>query len=155
MSADDDLRAALTALLSRWSAAAAEAQQKAGDRRLGDIQQAYFQHGVYKTYLAAIADLGALIGTDTPPPPAAHHYALIPLEQARALLERAGLYPRDLLAHRDGAFTAQFSRLQPVTQAQRVERLSAADPRVVVLDVGFLADNGEPFIDFALRADDV
>lgn len=73
----------------------------------------------------------------------------VPLDDVRARLAAVGLFPRDLHQHRDHAFTAIFSRLQPLTQEQRVTRLLTVDPGVHLLDAGFLADNGEPFIDFA------
>jgi len=73
----------------------------------------------------------------------------LPIDEVRARLEAAGLFPRDLRQHRDNAFTAIFSRLQPLTQQQRISRLLTVDPAIQLLDAGFLADNGEPFIDFA------
>lgn len=77
-------------------------------------------------------------------------YVKLTKERAGDLLLRAGLHVARLYVHSDGAATAIFSRLQPYTQDERIQRLLALDARITMLDQGKLPDSSESFIDFAL-----
>lgn len=145
-----DHSAEIAALIEQWQSRLREARERSRSESVGSVQTAYYYRGVSETYQQVIADLHALLDAAIPAgtPPAAEY---LPVGEAavRDLLARAGLYPRSLHAHADHAFTAVFSRLQPITQEQRLRALTEADARIIILDEGRLSDSNEPFIDFA------
>jgi len=107
---------------------------------------------VMKTYQSAAQDLRDLLLPQAPPVPETPEYLVVPESEAAAVLQRAGLFARSLTLHPDHVFSAVFSRLQPITQETRLQQLTTADPRLVIVDQGILRDSGDPFIDFAFAA---
>ncbi|MBE2183908.1 MAG: hypothetical protein IAE89_10820 [Anaerolineae bacterium] len=146
----DDLVDALRQLARKWESSAREFQSRARVEKAGDIHTAYYYRGVVDTYQRAASALRVLLSTNQPTAEVpALQYRAATLAEAHDLLEKAGLYARDLRQHEDSAFTAIFSRLQPITQEQRIGRLSAVNRQLIILDAGSLPDSGEPYIDFA------
>jgi hypothetical protein len=143
----DDFRA----LISEWEQLAREARERARIDRVGDVQNAYYYRGAAEAYTRAVQSARALLDGGALPEAeqAAPNYAHLSEDEVSSLLNNAGLFARSLLVHDDGAFTAVFSRLQPVTQDKRLQLLNAADPRLTILDYGNLPDSGEPYVDFA------
>ena len=140
---------ALFALIEQWQALADQARDQASFADARDISRAAFYQGVMKTYQNAAQDLRDLLAPDTAVPSPAHEYLAISESEAAAVLQRAGLFARTVTLHPDRVFSAVFSRLQPLTQETRLQQLSGADPRLVIVDQGALRDTGDPFIDFA------
>lgn len=142
---------ALLALIAQWESRAAEAREQTRLIHASDVSRAAYYEGVLRTYLGVANDLRALLSpaTSAETPTPAPHYLAVPESEAADLLRRAGLFARSLTLHPDGVFSAVFSRLQPVTLENRVAQLSAADPRIVIVDSGTLRDTGDPYIDFA------
>jgi hypothetical protein len=144
----------LLALAQKWESLAAEAREQTRLTHASDLSRAAYNEGVVRTYLAAAADLRALIrpveseASSAPP-----QYLAVTEADAADVLRRAGLFTRSLTLHPDRVFSAVFSRLQPLTLESRIRELTAADPRVVVLDSGTLRDSGDPYIDFAFAPD--
>ncbi len=144
----------LADLLARWQLRLEEASVRSRQTKTGDLQAAYYFRGVAETYKTALAELRALI--DEPEALLEPELALITTvteADVRGLLSRVGLFPRTLHRHDDGAFTAVFSRLQPVSQAQRAEMLLKGDQRLRILHEGVLQDTGDPFIEFGFVQD--
>ena len=142
-------------LLARWEARQQDAANRSRQIRTGDLQAAYFFRGVAETYKTALAELRALLNeTVEDAAPEALQLLRVPEEEVRALFARLNLFPRILRRHDDGAYTAIFSRLQPVSQARRTELLTGADPRLRILHEGALLDTGDPYIEFGFVADD-
>jgi hypothetical protein len=141
-------------LIARWETLHHDSRQRSRTERVGDVQTAYYYKGVTDTLQQVINDLRALLGDDAAQSTAqAGEYLQVSEREVAELLAGIGLYSRDLRAHADHAFTAVFSRLQPITQEQRLRLMTEADPRIVILDQGKLSDSGDPFIDFAFMAD--
>jgi hypothetical protein len=141
---------ALLDLIARWEALADQAREQTRVISAGDVSRATFYEGVMKTYRSAAQDLRELLAPqDAAASAAPVGYARVPETEAAAILQRAGLFSRSLTLHPDHVFTAVFSRLQPVTQESRIRQLTAADPRIVIVDHGTLRDSGDPYIDFA------
>jgi hypothetical protein len=141
---------ALLTLIAEWEALASQAREQTRVLSAADVSRAAFYEGVMKTYQSAAQDLRDLIAPpDADPASALSAYHLVAETDAAEILQRAGLFTRSLTLHSDHVFTAVFSRLQPVTQESRIRQLSAADPRIVVVDQGTLRDSGDPYIDFA------
>lgn len=149
-----DLREQLAALMARWRQQAEDARLQSQNLRTSDIYTGYFYQGAMKTFQQVIADLEALLTDEADAPaPEPVRYLDLSMDAAQDLMQKAQLFPREINKHPDGAFTAVFSRLQPNTQARRIDALIAADPRIVILDQGKLAGTNDPFIDFAFRAE--
>jgi hypothetical protein len=51
----------------------------------------------------------------------------------------------------NNVFTAVFSRWQPLSEDERLKKIKAADPRIVVVATGKQRDTGDYFIDFAFK----
>jgi len=151
---DDDLLEALRQLAKEWEGKAREFQSRARVEKAGDIHTAYYYRGVVDTYQRAASSLRAMLSTNLDTVEAKSlQYRTTTMDEARSALSNAGLHARELSQHSDGAFTAIFSRLQPITQEQRIGRLSAANPHLIILDTGNLPDSGEPYIDFAFTSE--
>lgn len=136
-------------LLARWEARLADASLRSRQVKTGDLQAAYYFRGVAETYKTALAELRALI--DEPAEAPASAVALLQTvteADVRTLLSRLGLFPRQVRRHDDGAFTAVFSRLQPVSAARRSELLTGGDRRLRILHEGTLPDTGDPYVEF-------
>jgi len=140
---------ALHALIERWEALADEAREQTRVTNPNDFSRVGFYQGVMKTYLSAAQDLRDLLAGEDAEPTTPEKYLAVTQDEAAALLQRSGLFARTLTLHSDLVFTAVFSRLQPVTQENRIRQLSSADPRIVIVDQGTLRDSGDPYIDFA------
>ncbi len=148
----------LAALLARWKARLDDAAQRSRQTRSGDLQAAYYYRGVADTWRAALADLRELAAASEPAVPVEpappERFELLDEARVQTLLTGLGLFPRRLQRHEDGAFTAIFSRLQPVSAARRRELLLAADPRLRILHEGNLPDTGDPYLEFAWVSDE-
>ena len=140
---------ALRALIAEWEALADQAREQTRLLSPNDLSRVSFYQGVMKTYLSAANDLRSLLDGSPEPPADTSEYLLVAQEDAAAVLQKAGLFTRSLTLHADRVFAAVFSRLQPITQESRIRQLSAADPRLVIVDAGTLRDSGDPYIDFA------
>ncbi|NDJ59797.1 MAG: hypothetical protein GYB67_01660 [Chloroflexi bacterium] len=166
----------LQELIDQWVKRASEAREKAQMRGQPNAQ---YYNGVMNTYLQVVKDLRAAAGIAAPPqtaaapstpapsaaaaPPAAAPPAAVQPDSVAALpeyvrvgeaevtsiLTNAGLFTRELQRHTDGAYTAIFSKLQPLGQDERLNKLRRADGRIRVLEHGALSDSGDPFIEFA------
>lgn len=142
-------------LVARWQARMAEAAARSRQTKSGDIQSAYYFRGVAETYRTALAELNALIAEPAAAPqPDALRLQMVSEETVRSLLTRLGLFPRTLRRHDDGAFTAIFSRLQPVSAARRAELLRGADPHLHILHEGTLPDTGDPYVEFGFVSEE-
>ncbi len=144
----------LDALFDRWEERWAEAQARSRQIKTGDLHAAYYFRGVAETYKTALAELRKLAAPeDEATPTPVQQLLQFTQEQVSAMLTDLGLFPRILRRHEDGAFTAVFSRLQPVSQARRLELLQGADRRLRILQDGALHDTGDPYIEFGFVDD--
>lgn len=142
-------------LITRWQARLAEAAERSRQTRTGDLQAAYYFRGVAETYKTALAELNALLAEpEAQPEPEALRLQLVSEDKVRNLLTQLSLFPRMLRRHDDGAFTAIFSRLQPVSAARRAELLRGADPALRILHEGTLPDTGDPYVEFGFVSGD-
>lgn len=136
-------------MLARWETRMAEAAVRSRQTKTGDLQAAYYFRGVAETYKTALAEVNALLaGPEAPSGVPALRLRTVSEEAVQQLFARLGLFPRLLRRHEDGAFTAIFSRLQPVSAARRAELLRGADPLLRILHEGNLQDTGDPYIEF-------
>jgi len=136
-------------LLARWEARMAEAASRSRQTKTGDLQAAYFFRGVAETYKTALAELNALLDVpEEQAEPASPRLRMVDETAVQQLFVRLGLFPRLLRRHEDGAFTAIFSRLQPVSAARRADLMRGADPQLRILHEGTLPDTGDPYIEF-------
>ena len=78
-------------------------------------------------------------------------YANVALGEALRLLDYAGVSARDVKQHKDHAFTAIFSRWQPFSESERIDRMKSVDPRVIIINFGKLPETHDPYVDFAFR----
>ncbi|HYO87955.1 MAG TPA: hypothetical protein VER79_04860 [Candidatus Limnocylindrales bacterium] len=145
----------LDTLLDRWEERWAEATARSRQIKTGDLQAAYYFRGVAETYKTALAELRKLVdgGSEKAAEPE-QRLLQFTQEQVSAMMTDLGLFPRILRRHDDGAFTAVFSRLQPVSQARRLELLQSADRRLRILQDGALHDTGDPYIEFGFVDED-
>ncbi len=150
----DELREQITALLNSFAERRREIAEKAKEAYTNDWRNDYFYRGVITTYNDVIKDLSELLQTGDdiaqPVPPPPPQYLAVGEEEVSTMLNRVGVYARQVIIHADGAVTAIFARMQPIPQEERIAKLKTADTRIVILDTGKLPDSGEPYIDFAL-----
>ncbi|MCL4246737.1 MAG: hypothetical protein KJ065_01155 [Anaerolineae bacterium] len=144
---------ALQRLIVRWESFAQEANAQLRQPSADPHTRIHY-HAVAETYRQAAKDLRAALEGISPTSddqmPAPTAFLQITLDQANALLRRAGLNINTIYIHDDGAMTAVFPRLQPYSQEERSRRLYAAESRVTILNMGKMPDTGDPYIDFAV-----
>lgn len=139
-------------MIDQWESLAHDARERSRTERTGDAYTAYYYKGVADTCQHVIDQLRTLLDTgDVAAPSASVEYMPVSEQAVNDLLVQIGLYPRTLHVHADHVFTAVFSRLQPISQDQRIQALNEADARIIVLDYGKLPDTNDPYIDFAFR----
>ncbi len=152
-----ELREQITALLNSFAERRREIAEKAKEAYTNDWRNDYFYRGVISTYNDVIKDLSELLQTGDdiaqPVPPPPPQYLAVSEEDVATMLNRVGVFARQVIVHADGAITAIFARMQPTPQDERIAKLRSADTRIVILDTGKLPDSGEPYIDFALTMD--
>jgi len=152
-----ELREQIAGLLNSFVERRREIAEKAKEAYTNDWRNDYFYRGVITTYNDVIKDLGELLQTGDdiaqPVPPPPPQYFAVGEEEVSTMLNRVGVFARQIMVHGDGAITAIFARMQPGTQDERIAKIKSADTRIVILDTGKLPDSGEPYIDFALSMD--
>ena len=138
----------ISELIARWEARMNEASVRSRQTKTGDVQAAYYFRGVAETYKTVLAELNGLLSEPEVPAPSAPKLKMVSEEAVQKLLTGLGLFPRTLRRHEDGAFTAIFSRLQPISAARRRELLLGANPHLRILHEGTLPDTGDPYLEF-------
>ncbi len=78
-------------------------------------------------------------------------YMAIKVAEAVSILEYVGIYPREIEQRKDNSFYTVFSKWEPIMPHERLEKLKAADPRIVILDSGKTKDGGDPWVTFAFK----
>ena len=153
---NDIPQSAIADMIDQWETLAHDARARSRSERVGDVQTAYYYKGVADTCQQVIDHLRMLLGADeVAVSTSSADYVPVGEQAVNDLLTHIGLYPRALHVHADHVFTAVFSRLQPISQDQRIQAINEADSRIVILDYGKLPDSNDPYIDFAFRELDV
>ncbi len=168
----------LRALANRW---AIKAREYARDGKASaDPAQAQYYQGFAEGYYKAATDLAAFLKGETvdvdgsstlivnpptpkqssapkpqaaPPPPVAPSpsYLNMAVSEIINVLEFAGASPRDVKIRPGNTVYAEFSKWQPLADHERVAKIAAADPRVVILNFGRTKDGNDPYVEFAFK----
>jgi hypothetical protein len=148
----DQLIAVLQALDEKWSNRIKEADEQARRLRVGDTHRSFYFRGIADGYRLALNDLRELLVTPSVEPVVTPDLTFVPVsrEAALAVIERTGLSVLDLQTHKDHTFTAVFPTLQVMPFDERIQRLNAAAP-LIVLDYGRLSNSSKTFIDFGFQ----
>ena len=151
---DKDLIAVLQTLVADWDRRARQAREVAAQGGRGTQSATYFA-GIAFGLGRAIGDLRGLLDEVTASPegdgPSAE-YAARSWDDATLVLERAGLKVSEMYQDADHVFTVVFPPMPPMDMEERIERLTAADETVVILEHGRTGTNRAPYIDFAFKA---
>lgn len=165
----DNLSAALRELANRWALKARDYARESKDKQSSDPQSAAYNRGIAETYYKLATELAEMIkqggsasasaapaavstsAADAPPAPTPSQYLKLSVGEVLRILEYGGVTPRDVREHSDNAFTAIFSRWQPMDITERLALIRAADLRIVILAQGKMPDTGDPYVDFAFR----
>lgn len=167
-----DSMAELRALANRWALMARDhARESKARSGAGDETRAAYYRGLAESYHKLAMELAEVVKQMPASGPAAAGqanpvaapaedslavpeatYAAVPLAEALRLLDYAGVNARDVKQHKDNAFTAIFSRWQPFSETERLDRIRSVDLRIVILGHGKLPDTFDPYVDFAFRA---
>lgn len=159
VSADDSLLLpALLTLAGDWEAQAQAANAQAASARLGDQGKAAYQRGMAKGLEAAAGALRGLMRQDVSSSGAAGESAVqrfTPMEkmQVRKMLELGGWRFSQLYAHNDHTFSIVFARGLMQSFDDRVAKLTALHPALVVLEYGTLPESNDAYIEFAFRGE--
>ncbi len=140
-------------LIARWESLADAAKTRMQLEHAIDPHMRMFYKGMIQAYRQAAAELRVSSGARPAAQPTsggAPVFDKLSRDAVLGLLARANLKAADIYLHADGAATAIFTRLHPLTNEERIAQLQAVDVRLVILDAGRLRDSGDPFIDFAL-----
>lgn len=157
-------------LANRWALKARDYAREAKDPAL-DPAQANYRRGLADGYYRAATDLAehikALANNPAPAPastgaspaseptaPAAAPvptYAAIPVNEVLSILAQAGTNVRDIIENRDHSYSLIFSRWENIMPHERLERIKAADQRVIILSSGKAKDTSDPLIEIAFK----
>lgn len=163
----DDPVSELRARANRWALVARDhaREAKARTTERDEVKAAYYR-GLAEAYYKLALELAEVVKTmpetgpaPTPtvpaPPskPTAPRYAAVPIQEAIRILDYAGVSARDVKQHKDNVFSAVFSRWQPFSERERIDRITSFDPRILILNSGLLPDTKDPYVDFAFRAE--
>lgn len=84
-----------------------------------------------------------------PPPPVS--YLNVAVGEVINVLEFAGASPRDVKMRPGNVVYAEFSKWQPLADHERVAKIAAADPRIVILNFGRTKESNDPYVEFAFK----
>jgi hypothetical protein len=165
-----DQLAALRSLANRLTLKARDHAGEAKRKGPNDPQSEYLRglaEGYYKAaveladILKGKVDTAADSGMGTPSEKSASsaadsaqsssQFEQVPLDEVIRILNYANVNPRDIAPNRDNTFVAIFSRWQPLTDQERLDKLKQADPRIYVLSNGRNHDTSDPFVRFGFR----
>jgi len=150
---NNNLLAALRELSEKWLAKSQEADKQGRQNGVRNIQQALYQRGIAEGLRLAVADIEALLASDTPKPepmPQAS-YAYVKREAALALLGQVGIHITELHQHEDNTFSAMLPPLQVFSFEERLDKLRlSAD--IVILAKGKLPNTNKAYVDFAFNS---
>jgi hypothetical protein len=167
----EELTTALRALANKWTY---RARDYSRDSKAADnVENAAYDRGAAESFHKAALELAAVLQgeagalatgerravTDTNTVPAANtgagsaavSYASIPIREVVMMLDYAQVNARDITMNPNNVFTAVFSRWQPLSEDERLKKIKAADPRIVIVATGKQRDSGDYFIDFAFK----
>jgi hypothetical protein len=86
--------------------------------------------------------------------PLATQYVFMEIDQGEAIrfLTFVGANPRDVVVRKDNTILAVFSKMQPISDSERLDLIRSADKRVVILSSGRTRDSKDPYVEFGFRA---
>jgi hypothetical protein len=160
-------QAALRALANRLTLKARDYASEAKRSPAADPRAEYLRglaEGYYKSAveLAEILKTGALSSaaaassapqstapTQPVPAVAAPEYESLTVNDVLQILMYVDATPRDVTPNKDGTFTAVFSRWQPLSDHERLDKIKSADGRIVIIGTGKTKDNSDPYVQFA------
>lgn len=94
----------------------------------------------------------ALRPAEPAPQVAPPEYLNLSVGEVLNVLSYAGTNPRDVTPNKGaGTYTAVFSRWENLMPHERIERIKAADHRLVVVGSGKTRDSGDPYIEIAFK----
>lgn len=99
----------------------------------------------------AAAPAPAAAHAPTQPSPAAPEYLNLPIGEVIDILTFAGTNVRDVTQDREHRYTGIFSRWENLMPHERLDKIKAADSRIVILDSGKVKDTGDHFVVFAFK----
>jgi hypothetical protein len=140
-------------LIAHWEKLANAAQTRMQVAHAADPLMRMFYKGMIQAYRQAASELREANGSLPTAQTVSEDVRVfdkLSREGVLRLLARANLNAANIYLHADGAATAIFPRLHPLTNEERIAQLQAVDARLVILDSGRLRDSGDPFVDFAL-----
>lgn len=73
-------------------------------------------------------------------------YESLTVNDVLQILMYADATPRDVTPNKDGTFTAVFSRWQPLSEHERLDKIKSADGRIVIVNTGKTKDNSDPYV---------
>lgn len=153
-------------LANRWALQARDYAREAKNPAL-DPAQSNYRRGLADGYYRAATDLAEHIRTlgaagrpaaaTAEAAPAAEAeapapaYAQISINEVLSILEQAGTNVRDITENGDHSYSLIFSRWENIMPHERLDRIKAADLRVIILNSGKSKDTSDPFIDIAFK----
>jgi len=75
----------------------------------------------------------------------------IPLDEVIRMLSYGDINARDVIPNKDGTFVAIFSRWQPLSEQERLDKLKSIDTRIYVLQSGKNQETTDPFVKFGFK----
>ncbi|MCC6616553.1 MAG: hypothetical protein IT320_23975 [Anaerolineae bacterium] len=75
----------------------------------------------------------------------------IPLDEVIRMLSYGDINARDVIPNKDGTFVAIFSRWQPLSEKERIDKLKSIDTRIYVLQSGKNQETTDPFVKFGFK----
>jgi hypothetical protein len=86
-----------------------------------------------------------------PPAPPKPQYVQVSISEVLSILESCRTNVRDIKENADYTYSLVFSKWEPIMPHERIERLKAADLRIVILESGKVKDTNDPYIELAFR----
>jgi hypothetical protein len=160
-----------TALRNLANKLTLKARDHAADakRRGADDPQSEYLRGLAEAYYKSALDLAEVLKTTTAAPagnasasaastPRAAEgsstqpaYESLPIGDVIRLLNYVDVNPREVRPNPDNTYTGIFSRWEPMSEPERLEKMRSADMRLVILGHGKVKDTNDPVVHFAFK----
>ncbi|MDZ4764607.1 MAG: hypothetical protein SGI73_08645 [Chloroflexota bacterium] len=162
----------LRTLANRWMMLARDYDRDSKNPKI-DADKAAYQRGLSEAFRKSALELAnvlkavgvsetgefnVLAAEDAPtlqggsPVVTAISFVVIDQTEAIRFLNFVGATPRDVVIRKDNSILAVFSKMQPLSDPERVGLIKNGDKRIMIITSGRTTESRDPYVEFGFRA---
>jgi hypothetical protein len=153
---------------NRWMMLARDYDRDSKSAKI-DAEKAAYLRGLSEAFRKSALELASVLKTvgvnetseftplaaeDAPTVLAPKTITYVAVDQTEAIrfLNFVGATPRDVVIRKDNTVLAVFSKMQPLSDPERINLIKNGDKRVLIIGSGRTTDSRDPYVEFGFRA---